>query len=49
MSELLSGRRILVFEDEMLILMVVEGSLEGLGCRPVTSAAMVKKAVCLLE
>lgn len=49
MSELLSGRRILVFEDEMLILMMVEGIMEDLGCRSVTSATTVKKAVCLLE
>ncbi len=49
MSELLSGRRILVVEDEMLILMMVEGILEDLGCRSVTSAATVKKAVSLIE
>lgn len=49
MSELLSGRRILVFEDEMLILMMVEGIMEDLGCRSVTSAATVKKAVSLIK
>jgi len=49
MSELLSGRRILVVEDEMLILMMIEGILEDLGCRSVTSAATVKKAITLIE
>jgi CheY-like chemotaxis protein len=49
MSELLSGRRILVVEDEMLILMMVEGILEDLGCQSVTSAATVKKAIALIE
>jgi CheY-like chemotaxis protein len=49
MSELLSGRRILVVEDEMLIVMMVEGILEDLGCWSVTSAATVKKAVSLIE
>ena len=49
MTDLLSGRRILVVEDEMLILMMIEGILEDLGCRSVTSAATVKKAVALIE
>jgi CheY-like chemotaxis protein len=49
MSELLSGRRILVVEDEMLILMMIEGILEDLGCKSVTGAATVKKAVALIE
>jgi len=48
-TDLLSGRRILVVEDEMLILMMIEGILEDLGCRSVTSAATVKKAVALIE
>ena len=33
----------------MLILMMIEGILEDLGCRSVTSAATVKKAVSLIE
>lgn len=48
MSELLSGRRILVVEDEMLIVLMIEGILEDLGCRSVTSAATVRKAVTLV-
>jgi len=48
-TDLLAGRRILVVEDEMLILMMIEGILEDLGCRSVTSAATVKKAVALIE
>jgi len=49
MSELLSGRRILVVEDEMLIVLMIEGILEDLGCRSVISAATVRKAVSLIE
>jgi CheY-like chemotaxis protein len=32
MDKLLVGRRILVVEDEMLILMMIETILEDLGC-----------------
>jgi CheY-like chemotaxis protein len=49
MSDLLSGRRILVVEDEMLILLMIVGILEDLGCQSVTSAATVEKAVSLIE
>jgi len=49
MIDLLSGRRILVVEDEMLILLMIEGILGDLGCRSVTSAATVKKAISLIE
>jgi CheY-like chemotaxis protein len=48
-SELLSGRRILVVEDEMVILLMIEDMLSDLGCRSVTSAATVEKAVSLVE
>ena len=49
MSELLSGRRLLVVEDEMLILLMIEDMLADLGCRSVTSVGTVKKAVALVE
>ena len=32
MSKLLSGRRVLVVEDEMMILMIIEDMLADLGC-----------------
>ena len=49
MSDLLSGRRILVVEDEMLIVLMIEGILEDHGCRSVTSAATVTKAISFIE
>jgi CheY-like chemotaxis protein len=49
MNKLLSGRRILVVEDEMLILMMIEGILDNLGCKSVATAATVDQAVTLLE
>jgi CheY-like chemotaxis protein len=37
MDKLLAGRRILVVEDEMLILMMIETILEDLGCGSITT------------
>jgi CheY-like chemotaxis protein len=48
-DKLLSGRRMLVVEDEMLILMMIEGMLADLGCASVASAGTVKQAVTLIE
>lgn len=48
-SKLLSGRRILVVEDEMLVLMNIEYLLADLGCESVTAAATVNQALVLLE
>ena len=39
MDKLLSGRRILVVEDEMMVLMMIEDMLGDLGCESVTAAA----------
>lgn len=49
MSELLSGRRVLVVEDEMIILMAIEDMLADLGCKDVAAAASVAKALALIE
>ena len=49
MSDLLSGRRILVVEDEMLILMTIEDMLADLGCESVTAAATSAEAVALVD
>jgi CheY-like chemotaxis protein len=47
MDKLLSGRRMLVVEDEMLVLIMIEDMLADLGCTSVTSAATVDKALAL--
>ena len=49
MDKLLAGRRILVVEDEMLVLMMIEDMLADLGCTSVTSAATVDKALALID
>ena len=48
MDKPLSGLRILVVEDELLVLMMIEGWLSDLGCSAVTSAPSVDKALGLL-
>ena len=48
-EKLLSGRRILVVEDEMLVLMSIEDMLADLGCESVTAAATVDQAVALID
>lgn len=49
MNKMLSGRRVLVVEDEMLVLMHTEDMLADLGCESVTAAATVDQAVALIE
>ena len=48
-DKLLSGQRLLVVEDEMLVLMNVEDMLANLGCESVTAAATVDQAMALIE
>jgi CheY-like chemotaxis protein len=48
MNELLSGRRILVVEDEMMVLMLIEDMLSDLGCEAVTTAATIPQALTLI-
>lgn len=48
MDKLLSGRRILVVEDEMLVLLNVEDMLADLGCTSVSVAATVDQALALI-
>jgi CheY-like chemotaxis protein len=48
-DNLLSGRRVLVVEDEMLVLIMIEDMLADLGCKSVTSAATVEKALALIN
>jgi CheY-like chemotaxis protein len=49
MDRVLSGLRILVVEDEVLILMMIEEMLADLGCESVTSASTVGTAVALID
>jgi CheY-like chemotaxis protein len=48
-DKLLSGRRVLVVEDEMLLVMMIEDMLADLGSKSVTSAATVEKALALIS
>lgn len=47
-DRLLSGRRVLVVEDEMLLVMMVEDMLADLGCTSLSSAATVDEALALI-
>jgi CheY-like chemotaxis protein len=49
MDELLVGRRVLVVEDEMMILMMIEDMLADLGCASVTPAATIGQALDLID
>ena len=49
MNKFLSGRRVLVVEDEMLVLMNIEAVLADLGCEAVSAAATVARALALME
>ncbi|MGQ0589633.1 MAG: response regulator [Sphingosinicella sp.] len=49
MDNLLSGRRVLVVEDEMLVLLNIEDMLADLGCTSVSAAATVDQALALIE
>ena len=49
MDKLLSGRRVLVIEDELLVLMMIEDMLADLGCESVTAAATVDQALAMID
>jgi CheY-like chemotaxis protein len=49
MTDILTGRRILVVEDEMLVLMNIELALTDLGCSTILAAATVSQALALLS
>lgn len=48
-DKLLTGRRILIVEDEMLVLMMAEDCLQDLGCSNVSAAATVLQALDLID
>ncbi len=45
MSEALSGRRVLVVEDESLVAMLLETILEDMGCTPIGPVSTVDEAL----
>jgi CheY-like chemotaxis protein len=49
MTGLLSGRRILVVEDEMMILANLEMALDEMGCTSISAAATIAEALALLD
>jgi CheY-like chemotaxis protein len=49
MDKMLAGRRVLVIEDEMLILMMIEDMLADLGCESVAVASKIGPAISLIE
>jgi CheY-like chemotaxis protein len=48
-DKLLSGRRVLVVEDELLLAMMIEDMLADLGCGAVSTAATVDEALALID
>ncbi|MDO9588413.1 MAG: response regulator [Brevundimonas sp.] len=48
MSQALSGRRVLVVEDESLVAMLLETILEDMGCTPVGPASTVEEGLALI-
>jgi CheY-like chemotaxis protein len=49
MDKLLSGLRVLVVEDEMLVLLMIEDMLADLGCESVIAAASVNRALASID
>lgn len=49
MSQPLSGRNILIVEDESLVAMLLETILEDMGCSPVGPASSVDEGLALIE
>ena len=47
-DQLLSGKRVLVVEDEMLVLMAIEDMLGDLGCTSIKVAGNMEKALALV-
>lgn len=47
-EQLLSGKRVLVVEDEMLVLMAIEDMLTDLGCTAISVAGDLDKALALI-
>jgi CheY-like chemotaxis protein len=48
-GDALSGKKILVVEDEFIIQIMIEGMLEDLGCKAVFTAATNEAALALIQ
>lgn len=48
-NELLAGRRVLIVEDEMIVLMAIEDMLGDLGCDAVIAAATINQALACID
>ncbi|WP_420471687.1 response regulator [Brevundimonas sp. FT23042] len=48
MTDALSGRRVLIVEDESLVAMLLETILEDMGCTPVGPASSVDEGLALV-
>jgi CheY-like chemotaxis protein len=48
MSQALTGRRVLVVEDESLVAMLLETILEDMGCTPVGPVATVEEGLAMV-
>jgi CheY-like chemotaxis protein len=48
-DKILTGLRMLVVEDEMMLLMMIEGMLEEMGCQSISEAATVEQALVLVD
>ncbi len=49
MNQALSGRRILIVEDESLVAMLLETILEDMGCSPVGPASNIDDGLALVQ
>lgn len=49
MDEFLAGRSVLVVEDEIMLLMNIEGALADFGCKSVTAAATIDQGLALIR
>jgi CheY-like chemotaxis protein len=49
MDKLLSGRSILVIEDEMMIVMMIDGMLADMGCESIVVASKIGPALELID
>ena len=48
-NKFLSGRRVLIVEDEALILMMIEGMLSDLGSESIATASTIDKALAKID
>ncbi|MBA3896615.1 MAG: response regulator [Sphingomonadaceae bacterium] len=48
-DQLLTGKRVLVVEDEMLVMMAIEDMCADMGCTSVSSAATVEQALAMID